>query len=133
MDFTAAQNQIAQVQQQTQTTMQQLQTLAQKLRAAAPDEATGREWSMDLREVAMSMQNQNQMMIMMINQMAEYIRTLEAQLATHPNPAVQPRGWGSQSSMGGGGGFLGNLTAGLGMGAGFAVAEDVVNDLFNLF
>jgi len=55
------------------------------------------------------------------------IRTLEAQLQTHPNPSVQPRGWTSS----GGGGFLGNLTAGLGMGAGFGLAEDAINGIFN--
>ncbi len=131
MDYSTAENQIAQVQQQSQTVIQNIQQFAQKLHSAAPDDTTGREWALDLREIAMSMQTQNQAMVGLVNQMADYIRTLESQLATHPNPSVQPRGWASQPS--GGGGFWSNVTSGLGMGAGFAVASDVVGDLFNMF
>jgi hypothetical protein len=127
MDYSSAQNQVMQVEQQSQTLVQNIQTLAQKLKTAAPDEATGREWSMDLREIAMSVQNENQMLANLVLQMGQYIQTLEAQLQTHPAPTVQPRGWVSS----GGGGFLGNLTAGLGMGAGFGLAEDAINGIFN--
>lgn len=132
MDYASAENQIVQVEQQSQTTLQNMQALAQKLRSAAPDETTGREWAMDLREIAMSVQQQNQSVVTMVNQMAEYIHTLEGQLQSHPNPTVQPRGWAGGSAMSGGG-FWGNVTSGLGMGAGFAVASDVVGDLFNMF
>lgn len=127
MDYPMAEQQMTQVQQQAQGTMEKMQGLAQKLRSQAPDDTTGREWAMDLREIAMAMQQQNQTTMMLLQQMGQYIQTLENELHTHPAPTVQARGWG------GGGGFLGNLTAGLGMGAGFAAAEDVVNDLFNAF
>ncbi len=131
MDYSTAENQIAQIQQQSQTAIQNMQQFAQKLRAAAPDETTGREWALDMREIALAMQSQNQAMVGLVNQMAEYIKTLEAQMATHPSPSVQPRGWASQPS--GGGGFWGSVTSGLGVGAGFAVANDLVGDLFNMF
>jgi len=127
MDYPVAEQQMTQVQQQSQAAMEKMQALAQKLRAAAPDEGTGREWAMDLREIAMTLQQQNQTAMMLLQQMGQYIHTLENELQTHPAPSVQPRGWG------GGSGFLGNLTAGLGMGAGFAVAGDVVNDIFSAF
>ena len=127
MDYSNAQNQVVQVEQQSQTLIQNIQTLAQKLKSAAPDEATGREWSMDLREIALTVQSENQMLAALVTQMGQYIQTLEAQLQTHPSPTVQPRGWMSS----GGGGFLGNLTAGLGMGAGFGLAEDAINGIFN--
>ncbi|HCA27496.1 MAG TPA: hypothetical protein DEP05_07655 [Betaproteobacteria bacterium] len=133
MNYLEAENQVQQSQQQFQTVIQQFQNVAQKVRAAAPDEATGREWAMDLREIALAVQSQNQATVALVQQMAEYIRTLETQLDTHPNPTVQPRGWNRLGASSSGGGFLGNLTAGLGMGAGFAVAEDVVNDLFSAF
>ena len=127
MDYSNAQSQVMQVEQQSQTLIQNIQALAQKLKSAAPDEPTGREWAMDLREIAMSVQNENQMLASLVSQMGQYIQTLEGQLQSHPNPSVQPRGWAMQ----GGGGFLGNLTAGLGMGAGFGLAEDVINGIFN--
>ena len=127
MDYSNAQNQVVQIEQQSQNLLQNIQTLTQKLKAGAPDEATGREWAMDLREIAMTVQNQNQMLAMLVSQMGQYIQTLEAQLQSHPNPTVQPRGWAAS----GGGGFLGNLTAGLGLGAGFGLAEDAINGIFN--
>lgn len=131
MDFNSASTQLAQVQQQTQTVLQNFQTLAQKLQAGAPDATTGREWAMDLREIALAVQNQNQNVSLILNQMAEYIRNLEQQLATHPAPTLQPQGW--TSGLGSGGGFMGTVTTGLGLGAGLAVGEDLVNGLFNLF
>ncbi len=131
MDYSTAETQIAQIEQQSQGVVQNMQQFAQKLRAAAPDETTGREWALDMREIAMAMQSQNQAMVGLVNQMAEYVKTLEAQLSTHPSPSVQPRGWAAQPSTGGG--FWGSVTSGLGVGAGFAVANDLVSDLFNMF
>ncbi len=131
MDYQQAQNQLALVQQQNQTALQTLQALAQKLAAAAPDPTTGREWAMDLREAAMAMQTQAQSTTMLIQQMAQYIQQLEGALATHPNAPVRPTGWANQPSAGGG--FLGSLVGGLGMGAGFAAADNIVNDIFDLF
>lgn len=130
MDFNNANGQLAQVQQQSQAVLQNFQVLAQKLTQAAPDPTTGREWAMDLREIALAVQTQNQNVTMLLNQMAEYIRNLEQQLATHPSPSIQPQGWANSI---GGGGFLGTVTSGLGLGAGLAVGENVVNDLFSLF
>lgn len=127
MDYTMAEQQITQAQQQSQAVMEKMQGFAQKLSSQAPDQTTGREWAMDLREIAMSIQMQNQSTMMLLQQMGQYIHTLENELNTHPAPSIQPRGWSS------GNGFLGNLTTGLGLGAGFAVAEDVVNDIFNQF
>ena len=130
MDFNSANGQLAQVQQQSQAVMQNVQTLAQKLTAAAPDPTTGREWAMDLREIALAIQNQNQNVTALLNQMADYIRNLEQQLTTHPSPTMQPQGWANSI---GSGGFLGTVTSGLGLGAGLAVGEDLVNGLFNMF
>lgn len=131
MDFTSASNQLSQIQQQSQGVIQNIQAFAQKLAAAAPDPNTGREWAMDLKEIALGVQGQNQSASLLLNQMAEYIRNLEQQLATHPNPTVQPQGW--SSGLGSGGGFLSNVTTGLGLGAGLGLGEDLVSGLFNLF
>jgi len=130
MDYTDATHQIAKVEQQTQELAQQLQTFAQKLSSQAPDPATGKEWILDLKQIAVDMQTQNQTLVMMINQMAEHVHDLEQQLDTHPNPSVQARGWSSQMTPRGGG-FWGNVTSGMGMGAGFGVANALIGGIFN--
>lgn len=130
MDYTDATTQIAKVEQQTQDLSQQLQAFAQKLSSRAPDTATGKEWVLDLKQIAINVQTQNQTLMMMINQMAEHIHDLEQQLDTHPNPGMQPRGWGMQAAPRGGG-FWGNVTSGMGMGAGFGVANALIGGIFN--
>ena len=77
---------------------------------------------MDLREIAMSVQQRNQTTLTLLQQMGQYTRTVENGFNTHPAPAVQAGVWGPD------GGFLGNLTAGLGMAAGVAAAEDDADD-----
>jgi len=129
MDYQSAENQIAQVEQQAQGVMQQAQALGQKLQAAAPDPATGREWVMDLKELLLAFQAQHQQMVGMVNQMAEHIQALEQDMQTHPAPTVQSRGWAGQATARNG--LWGNVTSGLGMGAGFAVANDLIGSLFN--
>ncbi len=129
MDYQIAETQANQLRQQSQDLLQKMQALAQRLRTEARDEASGRELAMDLREIGMEMQNQNQNILLMIQQMAQYIHQLEQDQRTHPQPTVQPRGW----SQMGGSGFLGSLVSGLGIGAGFGLGEDVVNDIFNAF
>ncbi|MGA9852262.1 MAG: hypothetical protein WBR15_04965 [Gammaproteobacteria bacterium] len=130
MDYTDATNQIAKIEQQTQDLAQQFQTFAQKLNSKAPDPTTGKEWVLDLKQIAINVQSQNQTVVAMINQMAEHIHDLEQQLGTHPNPTMQARGWGSQMAPRGGG-FWGNVTSGMGMGAGFGVANMLIGGIFN--
>ncbi len=130
MDYTDATHQIAEIEQQTQDLAQQFQSLAQKISSQAPDPATGKEWMLDLKQIAINVQSQNQQLAAMVNQMAEHIHDLEQQLDTHPNPTMQARGWGSQMAPRGGG-FWGNVTSGLGMGAGFGVANMLIGGIFN--
>ncbi|MGH8396773.1 MAG: hypothetical protein ACRETA_00820 [Gammaproteobacteria bacterium] len=130
MDYTDATNQIAQIEQQTQALAQQFQTLGQTLNNRAPDATTGKEWLLDLKQIAINVQSQNQQLVAMVNQMAEHMHDLEQQLDTHPNPTMQARGWGSQTAPRGGG-FWGNVTSGLGMGAGFGAANMLIGGIFN--
>ncbi len=130
MDYTDATHQIAEIEQQTQDLAQQFQSLAQKISSRAPDPATGKEWVLDLKQIAINVQTQNQQLAAMVNQMAEHMHDLEQQLDTHPNPTMQARGWGSQPAPSGGG-FWGNVTSGLGMGAGFGVANALIGGIFN--
>ncbi|AOU97500.1 hypothetical protein BI364_05495 [Acidihalobacter yilgarnensis] len=131
MDYSAAEQQISQLQIQSQDVMQQMQAVAQKLPQVVPDATSSRELAMDLREIAMGFKQQQQQVMLVLQQMGQHIQELENAMNSHPNPPVQTRGWGMGGM--GGGGFLGTLTTGLGLGAGMAVGEDLVGDVFNLF
>jgi len=64
--------------------------------------------------------------------MAQYIHALESQVAATPQSTLQPRGWSAQPyAASGGGGFMGNVMSGLGLGAGFGLASDLVGGIFN--
>ncbi|MEJ2060607.1 MAG: hypothetical protein P8Y64_09000 [Gammaproteobacteria bacterium] len=129
MDYPQAEQQITQIQQQTQDVKNRLQQFAQKLAGTMEDQSAARDLAMDLREIALGIQQQEQQTLLVIQQMGQHIQQLEQAVSMHPPAAqyAQPRGWGAGS------GFLGNLTTGLGLGAGIGVGEDLANDLFNLF
>ena len=129
MDYVQAEQQITQIQQQSQDVKNRLQQFAQKLAGGMPDQNGARELAMDLREIALGIQQQQQQTLFVLQQMGQHIQQLEQAVDAHPPAAqyAQTRGWGA------GGGFLGNLTTGLGLGAGIGVGEGLATDLFNLF
>jgi hypothetical protein len=138
VDYQTAENQAIQLQQQADQVGQSVKALAEKLQAKVTDPALARELMLDLRETALGIQRQNQSALILIQQMAEYIHSLE----THVNsvnalpqqpayPAYQTRGWAAQPYAGTGGGFMSNVMSGLGMGAGFGLASDLVSSIFN--
>jgi hypothetical protein len=130
MDYQTAESQAVQLQNQANQVGQQLRQLADKLQAKISDPVLARELMLDLREVAIAVQQQNQSALMIIQQMAQYIHALESNLATQAQPAFQPRGWAAQPYPSASGGFMGNLASGFGLGAGFGLGEDLVNDIF---
>ena len=141
MDYQTAENQAIQLQQQADQVGQSVKALAEKLQSKVTDQTLARELILDLRETALGIQRQNQSALGLIQQMAEYIHSLE----THVNsvnslpqqpaypayPAYQTRGWAAQPYAGTGGGFMSNVMSGLGMGAGFGLASDLVSGIFN--
>lgn len=136
MDYQTAENQIVQLQQHAAQVSQGFKTLVDKLQGKIADPNLSRELTLDLREAALAVQQQNQSTMMLIEQMAEYIHTLEnhaTSVATTvpqvPQAGFQPRGWQNRSF--GGGGFMSNVMSGLGFGAGFGLADDLVGSLFN--
>jgi hypothetical protein len=130
VDYQAAECQAVQVQQQAQQVADGVTALAGKLQSKIPDPTLARELTLDLREAALAIQKQNQTTVMLIEQMAEYIHSLESHVATQPQLGFQTRGW-TGGPWGGGGGFMSNVMSGLGMGAGFGLANDLVGSLFN--
>lgn len=133
MDYQTAENQAVQLQNQADQVGQGVKALADKLQSKLTDPTLSRELMLDLRETALSIQKQNQSALMLIQQMAEYIHSLESHINAQPQPTYQTRGWSAQPYAGTRGGFMGNVMSGLGMGAGFGLASDLVGSLFNAF
>ena len=131
MDYQSAENQAIQLQQQADQVGQGIKALAEKLQAKISDPMLSRELMLDLKEAALAIQRQNQSALMLIQQMAEYIHSLETHVNSQPQPTYQTRGWAAQPYAGMGGGFMGNVVSGLGMGAGFGLASDLVSSIFN--
>jgi ABC-type Fe3+-hydroxamate transport system substrate-binding protein len=134
VDYQSAESQAIQLQQQANQVTQRLKDVADKLQAKIPDPNLSRELMLDLREVAIAIQQQNQSAVAIIQQMAQYIHALESNLANAPPQAsyqpLQPRGWYTQPYPSATGGFLGNVATGLGLGAGFGIGEEIVDDIF---
>ena len=131
MDYQTAENQAVQLQQQADQVGQGVKALAEKLQAKVGDPMLARELMLDLKETALAIQRQNQSALMLIQQMAEYIHSLETHVNSLPQPTYQTRGWAAQPYAGSGGGFMSNVMSGLGMGAGFGLASDLVSSIFN--
>ncbi len=135
MDYQTAENQAIQLQQQADQVGQDIKALAGKLQSKVGDPTLSRELVLDLREATLAIQRQNQSALMLIQQMAEYIHSLETHLNSVPQqpsyPAYPTRGWAAQPYAGTGGGFMSNVMSGLGMGAGFGLANDLVSSIFN--
>jgi hypothetical protein len=135
MDYQTAENQAMQLQQQADQVGQGVKALAEKLQSQVTDPAVSRELMLDLREAALAIQKQNQSALILIQQMAEYIHSLETHVNSLPPstayPVYQTRGWAAQPYAGTGGGFMGNVMSGLGLGAGFGLASDLVGSIFN--
>jgi hypothetical protein len=133
MDYQTAENQALQLQQQAFQVSQELKSLADKLQARIPDPNLARELILDLRQVAMAIQQQNQSALALIQQMAQYIHALESNMAM-PQVPMQPRGWAEQPYAYNSGGFMGNVASGLGtgigLGAGFGLGEEIVDSIF---
>ena len=131
MDYQTAENQAIQLQQQADQVGQSVKALAEKLQSKVTDQTLARDLMLDLREAALAIQRQNQSSLMLIQQMAEYIHSLETHVNSQPQPTYPTRGWAAQPYAGTGGGFMSNVMSGLGMGAGFGLASDLVSGIFN--
>jgi hypothetical protein len=130
VDYQTAENQAVQLQQQADQVGQAIKALADKLQSKISDPTLARELMLDLKETALGIQRQNQSALMLIQQMAEYIHSLETHVDSLPQPTYQTRGWAAQPYYGTSGGFMSNVVSGLGMGAGFGLASDLVSSIF---
>lgn len=139
MDYQTAESQAVELQNHANQVGEELKEVVGKLQTKIPDPALAKDLMLDLREAALAIQQQNQASLNLIQQMAEYIHVLESHVNSiqqTPQQMQQPssfqtRGWAQQPYYGRSGGFMGNVMSGLGMGAGFGLASDLVGSIFN--
>jgi hypothetical protein len=143
-----------QLQEQGQQTVQALTTLAQKLqRAAEAGDLNAREWLLDLKEVALEVRTEQAQVGGLLQSLHGFVANqLQAESPyQQPQHMQQPvyqappqqyqqqpyaqQGYAQQGYPGQGGGMLNRfMGSGFGqavtMGAGFAIGDDLINDLF---
>ena len=151
MDPQTVDQNYAQLQQQGQRTAALLQTLAGKLQAAAAaGDTNAREWSLDLKEIALGVQQEE-------GQVSLLLQSIHSMVDNHVQsigqPGYQQQGYQQgyqqpgyqqgyqqpqyqqQGGMGGGGGMLQSFLGGgfgraIMTGAGFGIGDDIINKIF---
>jgi len=135
VDYQTAESQAVELQNHANQVGEELKDLAAKLQEKISDPTLAKDLTLDLREAVLAIQQQNQASLNLIQQMAEYIHVLESHVnsiqQTPQQSSFQTRGWAQQPYYGRSGGFMGNVMSGLGMGAGFGLASDLVGSIFN--
>ena len=135
MDVATIDNEYQQLQHEAQTTVDSIAALAQKLQAAAQTEPNAKEWLLDLKQISLQIQQeqlQTQALLQaihgfMANNLPQGPQTVT--VAPVETPAVPPQRGGVLSHFMGSG-FGQAMTTGVGMGAGFGLADSVLNSIF---
>ena len=154
MDPQTVDQNYAQLQQQGQQTASLLQTLAGKLQtAAAAGDTNDREWMLDLKEIALGVQQEEgqvSLLLQSIHSMVDnHVQSIGQpgyqQQQGYQQPGYQQQGYqqgyqpgyqqqGGMGGMGGGGMLQSFLGGGFGRaimtGAGFGIGDDIINKIF---
>jgi hypothetical protein len=148
MDPETVDQNYAQLQQQGQQTAGLLQALAGKLQAAAAaGDTNAREWMLDLKEIALGVQQEEgqvSLLLQSIHSMVDNHVQQQPQYQQQPpqyqqpqyqQPQYQqPQYQGGMGGMGGGGTLQRFLGGGFGRaimtGAGFGIGDDIINKIF---
>jgi hypothetical protein len=145
----------AQLQQQGQQTASLIQALAGKLQtAAAAGDTNAREWMLDLKEIALGVQQEEgqvSLLLQSIHSMVDnHVQSTgqpgyqqqgyqqpqyQQQGYQQPQYQQQGGGMGGMGGMGGGGGMLQSFLGGgfgraIVSGAGFGIGDDIINKIF---
>jgi hypothetical protein len=134
----------AQLQQQAQQTAAQLQQLAGKLQtAAAAGDPNAREWMLDLKEVALGMQQEQGQVSLLLQSIHSMVNNhvqgmgqpqYQQQQPGYPPPQYQQSGYQQPQYQQGGGMLQQFLGGGFGRaivtGAGFGIGDDIINKIF---
>jgi len=123
----------AQLQQQGQQTASLLQTLAGKLQtAAAAGDSNAREWMLDLKEIALGVQQEEGQVSLLLQSIHSMVDNHVQSAGYQQQPGYQQQG--GMGGMGGGGMLQSFLGGGFGRaivsGAGFGIGDDIINKIF---
>lgn len=133
VNFDQMERQATTIQQHNANIVQQLQQTAQKIQAMNIDASEKQDLIYSLKELALSVRGLNQETTGLIQNTVNYIEHLEQ---THPQydqfQQRYPQQY-QQPMRNQRGGFWNTIVQSAEMGAGFAVGEDIVNDLFRIF
>jgi hypothetical protein len=111
---------------------QAIQAFSQKLQtAAAAGDANAREWLLDLKSIALQVQQEQLQMQSLLQALHDFTVNHLSDANSQPAYAPQPS-YGYQ--QGGGGGTLSRFLGGgfgraIAMGAGFGIGDDIVNSI----
>ncbi|HEX5115670.1 MAG TPA: hypothetical protein VFW65_10780 [Pseudonocardiaceae bacterium] len=139
MDVRTIDQNYEQLREQSQRTVQAITNLAQKLQVAASDgDQQARAWLLDLKELTLGVQQEQNQVALLLQSIHNYVANQAQQpiyqQAQPPYPPPYPQPPMYQQPMYAGGGFGGFLGGGFGQaiatGAGFAIGEDIIDDLF---
>ncbi|HWC79289.1 MAG TPA: hypothetical protein VG756_04920 [Pseudonocardiaceae bacterium] len=143
MDIRTIDQNYDQLQRQSQQTVNSISALAGKLQAAAAAGNTdAREWLLDLKEVTLGFQQEQNQVTLLLQAIHNYVSEQEQRQQQQPQqpqyqqqqPMYQQPGYGDPYYQQQGGGFSRFMHSGFGQaittGAGFAIGEDIINDIF---
>jgi len=137
VDIQTVDQQYQQLQRETQGVMQGLQTLAGKLKVAADGgNQDAREWLLDLKELALNIQQEQQQVMAVMQAMHQAVQNqMPQQVGWQPGYPQTPQAQMQPAQSGQSGGFLSEfLNSGFGraieMGAGFGIGDDLINSIF---
>lgn len=117
-----------------------VEAFAQKLQAAAATDPNAKDWLLDLKSIALQVQQDHLQMQSFMQAVHDFTVSHLAeqapaqQMVQQPVYAAQPA-YGYQQPMAGGGGMLGRFMGGgfgraIAMGAGFGIGDDIINSIF---
>ena len=139
MDVQTIEQGYGQLQQESQELTQEIQSFATKLQTAeAAGDGQAKEWILDLKSIALAIQQEQLQMQGLLQALHDFVvnppqQVPQAQNVVPMQTAGQPAQHGGFFSHfgGGGGGGLGQaVMTGVGMGAGFGLADAAIGSIF---
>jgi hypothetical protein len=140
MDIQTIDQNYEQLQQQSQQTVQAITELAQKLQTAANNgDANAREWLLDLKSVTIGFQQEQNQVTLLLQAIHNFVASQaqqqqyqqqQYQQPNYPQPQYQQPMYYDQPQSGFGRFMHGSFGQAIATGAGFAIGEDIINDIF---